>query len=267
MPDIYYINEQIEFNVQTSIVRLSDTDKQITLTPLCARILQILCANANATLSHKEIMTYVWREKYQELQYGTYYQTLLLLRKALKTVGGTDDLIKTVHRKGLVLNGSVETSARQHISAEHSDNKDNSNNSSNEHKNAERWYRTTILGCLRAGLMITSFFLITSSSTITNRVVSRNTLISRLGRQYQNKKTCKYISRTTSIDNNKNKILNKVRYCVIDNTSASLVYSITSKQCVYSMQGARTMRCTKNTQSVQFKKQQNDNKIYQTLQN
>ncbi|HHD7487416.1 TPA: transcriptional regulator [Klebsiella oxytoca] len=104
MTSFYLLENEIEFYYSERLLRNRVNGRKITLTPLSCNILLALCTDDEPVLTHPQIMQKAWGERHREVQYATYYQTLLMLRKSIREIGIEYEVVKTITRKGLTLN-------------------------------------------------------------------------------------------------------------------------------------------------------------------
>lgn len=103
MTSFYLLENEIEFYYSERILKNRVNGRKITLTRLSCNILLALCSNDEPVLTHPQIMQKAWGERHREVQYGTYYQTVLMLRKSIREIGIEYEVVKTITRKGLAL--------------------------------------------------------------------------------------------------------------------------------------------------------------------
>ncbi|HGM5493267.1 TPA: transcriptional regulator [Serratia fonticola] len=70
-----------------------------------SRCLKIILEDPGSIVSHQQLYDTTWENSVVESSPNTLYQTILLVRKALKAVSeSTDEFIITVLRKGFMFN-------------------------------------------------------------------------------------------------------------------------------------------------------------------
>lgn len=72
------------------------------------RCLLLLLQNAGAVVSQQEFFVEVWEKQGQYVTANTFYQNISILRKALKTAGLDENVIRTVPKQGIRFTGTVE---------------------------------------------------------------------------------------------------------------------------------------------------------------
>lgn len=108
MNNIYLINEKVRFIVNQH--RLEPVGEQGTITVLnvpVSRCLLLLLQRIGDVISQQEFVYEVWESKGQFANANTYFQNIHLLRKALKTAGIKDAVIKTIPKEGLTFVGRL----------------------------------------------------------------------------------------------------------------------------------------------------------------
>ncbi len=106
--EIYLINNEFEFHPEDGKV-VSTKDGTIhELTGNANKMLSFLCQNYNLEITYTDIMKRIWEEKHKEISYGALYQTILVLRRALKRAGISQEIVKTVRRKGIYFSADIQ---------------------------------------------------------------------------------------------------------------------------------------------------------------
>ncbi|URN99640.1 winged helix-turn-helix domain-containing protein [Leclercia adecarboxylata] len=102
--DFFIINDEIIFDVNSCQVKALDgPDEGIILNTPTARCLQLLIDKRGEVVSRESFLEQVWQVRGIVVSQNTFYQNISLLRKSLKKVGLTEDIIVTVRRKGFML--------------------------------------------------------------------------------------------------------------------------------------------------------------------
>lgn len=102
--NFFIINDEIIFDVNSCKVKaLDDASEAIILNAPTARCLQLLIDKRGETVSRECFLEQVWQVRGIVVSQNTFYQNISLLRKSLKKVGLTEDIIITVRRKGFML--------------------------------------------------------------------------------------------------------------------------------------------------------------------
>jgi DNA-binding winged helix-turn-helix (wHTH) protein len=127
----YLINKKVRFHPFENLLYPDDINAhQVKLFAPVSDILLYLINNKNKIVSLDEITHHVWGEKNSYVSPNTLYQNISLLRKALKTSGLNEGIVKTVPRKGFTLaesviitsfeiDNSLETSIEKKFNAPH----------------------------------------------------------------------------------------------------------------------------------------------------
>lgn len=104
MKDYLLINGTVFFCPSKNLlISKEDSKVQCVLNAPVSRCLSMLIERQRSIVDQREMLKSVWGEKSNAVTINTLYQSISLLRRALKTVGLTDPLIQTISRKGLTL--------------------------------------------------------------------------------------------------------------------------------------------------------------------
>lgn len=104
MLNYYIINEDIEFHPATSTLRnIHNPRNMVALNSPSGRCLLLLINRLGEVVTQNEFMDFVWKQRGLMVTSNTYYQSISILRKGLKSIGMGDDLIVTIPRIGLTL--------------------------------------------------------------------------------------------------------------------------------------------------------------------
>lgn len=107
MKRIYEIEKKILFDADTCrLWPVGDPDAAITLYVPVSQCLLLLLQHPFETLSQEFFFEEVWRKNGLYVNANTLYQNIALLRKALKSFGIRQDIIKTIPRRGIKFTGS-----------------------------------------------------------------------------------------------------------------------------------------------------------------
>jgi DNA-binding winged helix-turn-helix (wHTH) protein len=108
MNNIYLINETVLFiAAQHRLEPVGEQGAATTLNVPVSRCLLLLLQNMGEVVSQKDFVYEVWESKGQFANTNTYFQSIHLLRKALKIAGIKDAVIKTIPKEGLKFVGRL----------------------------------------------------------------------------------------------------------------------------------------------------------------
>lgn len=100
----YVINKEVlYFPLESKLAYIETMDQKISLNLPASRCLQFLLENRNKVISREDFLETVWRSNGACVAENTFYQNISILRKSLRLVGLTEDIIITVRRKGFSL--------------------------------------------------------------------------------------------------------------------------------------------------------------------
>jgi DNA-binding winged helix-turn-helix (wHTH) protein len=110
MSKVFLINELIAFYPEKNLlINTRHTEKKQILGRPSSRCLEILLKDQGTIVSHQLLYDNAWKNSVIETSPNTLYQTILLVRKALKFVSeSSEDFIITVPRKGFVFNETIQ---------------------------------------------------------------------------------------------------------------------------------------------------------------
>lgn len=106
--EFYLIDNVFEFHPKSGKVVNTKDGTIHELTGNTNKMLNFLCQNYNLEIKYKDIMKWIWEEKHKEISYGALYQTILVLRRALKRAGISEEIVKTVRRKGIFFSADIQ---------------------------------------------------------------------------------------------------------------------------------------------------------------
>lgn len=139
--DAVLINEVVHFFPASNMLRsVRSGGPEIILNAPVGRCLGLLLESPGKTVLRQYFYDEVWLKHGLYVTDNTFYQNISILRKALKTVGINDDVIKTVPRKGLCFTGAVAAVASRPAQAYLT-----SKNEETENKNNSSWYVLCIM--------------------------------------------------------------------------------------------------------------------------
>lgn len=120
----YVLNDEFIFDTNTSELKsLTDANEIITLNAPTARCLQLLIEKKGEVVSRECFLNQVWHARGIVVSENTFYQNISLLRKSLKKVASTSDIVVTVRSKGFVIPESTRIhplKAEEYIRVSHS---------------------------------------------------------------------------------------------------------------------------------------------------
>lgn len=106
MKEKIIINEMVSFLPdENRLEPLGDGGVPVSLNVPVSRCLLLLISRAGDTVSQNDFLHEVWESKGQFGNVNTYFQNIHLLRKALKTAGIKESVIKTIPKEGLRFTG------------------------------------------------------------------------------------------------------------------------------------------------------------------
>lgn len=113
MHNHYIINGFIEFHPAASTLRnLNDSENVIVLNSPAGRCLLLLITRNGTIVTQQEFMDIVWEKNGMLVSPNTFYQNISILRKGLKKVGLSEDLVVTIPRVGLTLASGTDITKR-----------------------------------------------------------------------------------------------------------------------------------------------------------
>ncbi|NTX77448.1 hypothetical protein FCL49_09390 [Serratia proteamaculans] len=105
----FIINDVVIFDFQEktleSVVHAGQT---ATISLPASRCLHMLLLNPGEVIKQKEFFTQVWGENGQYVTNNTLYQNISIIRRAMKSVGLTDEIVITVPKEGIKLVAEVQ---------------------------------------------------------------------------------------------------------------------------------------------------------------
>lgn len=108
MDEIFVIKNALRFSPQEQSISSITGDSCVKLTNIVSKLLHYLCVNSQVVNRYDDVMKFVWGERYIKTSYGSMYQALLVLRKALREVAVNDEIeIDSVRKEGIRLNAVV----------------------------------------------------------------------------------------------------------------------------------------------------------------
>lgn len=104
----YLINNVVIFYPEEHrLMPLDNKGVETSLNIPASRCLLLLIERKNSVVSKKEFYEQAWEQHGTYVTANTFYQNISLLRKGLKSAGISEELIRTVPKKGLTLSDEV----------------------------------------------------------------------------------------------------------------------------------------------------------------
>jgi DNA-binding winged helix-turn-helix (wHTH) protein len=105
----YIIDGSVLFDSEErTLTPLDQPDHSITLNTPASRCLLLLIEHAGTVVSQKEFFSQIWEQNGAYVTANTFYQNITIVRKGLKSVGLSSDIIKTVPKEGVKLVADIE---------------------------------------------------------------------------------------------------------------------------------------------------------------
>ncbi|MBK4716860.1 MULTISPECIES: winged helix-turn-helix domain-containing protein [Tenebrionibacter/Tenebrionicola group] len=107
---LFTINGLIVFDSTKNILQHSNSDDEaeIKINQPASRCLFLLIQNSGKVIDQQTLIDEVWRKNGMEVTLNTLYQNISILRKALKSIGLSDNVIITVPKKGIMLHHALK---------------------------------------------------------------------------------------------------------------------------------------------------------------
>lgn len=105
--DNYLIEKKVIFSLSDGILQNTTTQDKISLKKTVALCLYFLIKNQNSIKTQNEIMEFAWGNDYRQTSFNTFYQSILILRKAFNTLGLDKPIIVTIPRKGVIIYSDI----------------------------------------------------------------------------------------------------------------------------------------------------------------
>lgn len=106
--DAFLINNELLFLPSERRISSIVNEETEQLTNQVSKLLCYLCMNSRMLIKYNDIMQFVWGERYRFISYGSVYQALLSLRKALKNIAISPVEIKSIRKEGIIFNATVK---------------------------------------------------------------------------------------------------------------------------------------------------------------
>jgi DNA-binding winged helix-turn-helix (wHTH) protein len=101
----YYLLNNVRFSPEERTLFNDESGEILALTNISARCLLCFCERYEELISHDELIEFVWDVQHKRVQYNSLYQTLLILRRSLVQIGLSQEMIRTLPRKGFIMGG------------------------------------------------------------------------------------------------------------------------------------------------------------------
>ncbi|QCT22087.1 hypothetical protein FEM41_21790 [Jejubacter calystegiae] len=101
----YYLLNNVRFSPEERTLFNDESGEILVLTNISARCLLCFCEHYEKLISHDELIEFVWDVQHKTVQYNSLYQTLLILRRSLVQIGLSQEMIRTLPRKGFIMGG------------------------------------------------------------------------------------------------------------------------------------------------------------------
>ncbi|MFH2256078.1 winged helix-turn-helix domain-containing protein [Enterobacter sp. KE9933] len=103
---VYIISGKVEFDTLDNILYNFENNTKTTMLRTSARCLSILIKKRNEVVLQNELLEYIWGENHVNISHNTFYQCIFHLRNALTDAGIDNGLVKTIPRRGIMLDES-----------------------------------------------------------------------------------------------------------------------------------------------------------------
>ena len=100
-------NEVIYYPNENKLSTVGGAKEKVSINVPVGRCLQLLIENRGRVVSRDDFLEAVWNRNGSYVSQNTFYQNISLLRKSLKNIGLSDDVIVTVRRQGFSLSKDV----------------------------------------------------------------------------------------------------------------------------------------------------------------
>jgi DNA-binding winged helix-turn-helix (wHTH) protein len=108
MAVIYLLDDIVEFHANEHyLINLQQDQEKIPLNSPASRCFQLLIENRGSIIEQKMFFEKVWNKHGTYVSANTFYQNISILRRGLVKAGLSDDIVKTVSRKGLTLSKTL----------------------------------------------------------------------------------------------------------------------------------------------------------------
>lgn len=109
MHKYYIINDKAEFHPATrTLTDLDNPENIVMLNSPSGRCLLLLIERAGTIITQQEFIDNVWAKHGMIVSPNAFYQNICFIRKSMKKIGFTTDLIVTIPRIGLTLLGGTK---------------------------------------------------------------------------------------------------------------------------------------------------------------
>lgn len=107
MSGYYLINHKVCFFQEKHLLQPQGTANAVSMFTPVSDCLLLLIENRPAVIPQAEMLEKIWGNKGNYISANSLYQTISLLRKAIRTAGIEEDVIVTIPKKGITLAESV----------------------------------------------------------------------------------------------------------------------------------------------------------------
>lgn len=101
----YYLLNNVRFLPRERTLFNDESGEKVVLTNISAKCLLCFCERYEKLISHDELIEFVWDVQHKTVRYNSLYQVLLILRRSLAQVGLSQEMIRTLPRKGFIMGG------------------------------------------------------------------------------------------------------------------------------------------------------------------
>lgn len=123
MHNHYVINGYIDFHPTSSTLHdLNNPKNVVVLNSPAARCLLLLIERLGSIVTQHDFLEIVWEKRGMQVSSNTFYQNISILRKGLKKIGLTGNVVVTVPRIGLILASDThikKLTTEQQVEANH----------------------------------------------------------------------------------------------------------------------------------------------------
>lgn len=100
----YYLEGKVAYDPVTHSLNVpGDTDSLVTLAIPASLCLLALLQQQGEVVSHNELLAFAWESRGMMVSPNTLYQNMSILRKALSSSGVSEEIIKTIPKRGFII--------------------------------------------------------------------------------------------------------------------------------------------------------------------
>lgn len=104
---LYLLEDKVFYDPLTHSIYISDkVESQLTLAIPASLCLLSLLQHKGEIVSHADLLAFAWESRGMMVSPNTLYQNMSILRKALVSLGVSDEMIKTVPKRGFVISSA-----------------------------------------------------------------------------------------------------------------------------------------------------------------